>query len=170
MGADGGYWYIRKDRLLKKDGLSEEDIALWWKFVCHATSHRVREALLDVDEWERENMPGEIGVDWFQLPEGTDFDGKLGDYWKNEWYSNSPEELWYYRTWLEENLWQYSSVYYWWQDPRSWYVWGHQDIKDDQGWYLPLVTIPTPDELEQLVRITEWFEQHHAAQYLETWT
>jgi hypothetical protein len=171
MGADGGYRYIQKDKLLGKRGLSEADVDLWWKYVRHAVSFEVREELVDVDEWERENMHGEFGVNWFRLPDGTDFDGKLGDVWKDEDYSNPPEELWYYRTWLEENLWQYSSgCYYWWTDPRSWYVWGHRDEKDERGWFKPLVTIPTPDEIDELVRITEWFEAHHPVTYLETWT
>lgn len=168
MGADGGYRYLRRDRLRK--GLSEEDIALFLKFVGHASSHEVREELVDVGEWERENMKGEIWKDWFRLPDGTDFSGDHGPRWDNDDYSNSPEELWYYRTWLEENLWQYTGLHFWWSDPRSWYVWGHKDEKDEQGWFKPLVTIPTPDELEQLVRITEWIEAHHPVDYLETWT
>lgn len=169
MGADGGYWYTQKDRLRKKRGLSEEDIALWWRFVCHATSHDVREELLDVDAWERVNMRGEYEADGLRLPEGTDFEGKGGDSWDDKYYSNPLEEVWYYRTWIEENAGRFGT-YYWWSDPRSWYISGHQKTKDDQGWYLPLVTIPTPDEISQLVRITEWFDEHRPAEFLETWT
>jgi len=174
MGADGGYEYLYKSSLLKV--MSEDDVHLWWKFVCHAVSFNVREELLDVDEWERDNLRGEFLTDWFRLPYGTDFDGSLRiDLWEDKPYflNNTPEEVWYYKQWVEdcENLWsmmQYSQREYWWQEPGSWYTWGHQDIKDEQRWYLPLITLPTPEEIGRLTAIADKMPPPDDS--VETWT
>lgn len=174
MGADGGYEYFYKDSLLRV--LTEEEISLWWKFVQHGATFEVREELLDVDEWERSNLRGEFLVDWFRLPYGTDFDGMLAiDLWYDDPYfpNNTPEEVWYYKQWVEDcdNFWgmmPYSHREYWWESPRSWFEWSRQNIKDDDGWYLPLITLPTPDEIDRLTSIAHRLPRPDLS--IETWT
>lgn len=183
MGADGGYYYIKKSWLREprkpkwpedpknrgpKTCLSDEDIELFIRFTQHACSFEVREESLDVEKWECDN--GYL-VDYYRLPEGTDFEGKLDiSVWKDDEYANQPEEVWYYKEFSQEWTFKNGNGYYWFSHPESWYVWGHSDVKDDRGWFRPRITLPTPDELEKLVRITGWIEEHHPVDYLETWT
>lgn len=164
MGADGGYYYIELDRL-RKD-LSEADISLFIRYIRHSFNFEMKEDLVDVGKWELENMAGRVHEDWIRIPDGTNFDGLLcRDLLHPSDYTNSPEELWYYNEWLYENGWEQSCGYYWWSKAEAWW-----EAEYDREKSKYLYTVPTPDELEALVRITEWIDSHHPAEYLETWT
>lgn len=117
------------------------------------------------------NLKNKPAEGWLRYPDGTDYHPVSALPWREDkYYSNPSTEVWYYRTWLDENIWKHSHNYYWWSDPRSWYVWSYSDVKDERGWFEPRITIPTPDELDSMIRITEWIESKHPVVYLETWT
>lgn len=160
MGADGGYRYIYEADL--KRLLSEKDVALFVKFLRRIQGRSAYKEDVDVKGFE-ETLKGP----YLRYPVGTDISASHSKWRENE-YTNPPEEVWYYNEFCEEHDWE--RYRYWWSSPAAWYVFGYQDVKDQDGWYLPLVTVPTPEELEDLVRIMELVEHHCPTQYLETWT
>jgi len=168
MGADGGYHYVHRADLQR--GLTEKDIDLFLKFTAHSLFRDTWKEDNDPSE-EEASMKGRPGIDWFRYPTGTDFYPISGIEWmldKAESFTNPPSEVWYYREFVAEN--KGYGHHYWWCEPVAWYVWGHSDVKDEQGWFKPLVTLPTPEELDELLRIAEWINAHHPGFYFETWT
>lgn len=147
MGADGGYCYISEAGLKKL--LSAEDIALFIKFTKHSLGRDTWKEDVDVRAYELE-QEGE----WLRYPSGTDVHISCPE-WADDHYQSSPEEVWYFREYAQENANRY---HWWWLDPSSWYVWE------------TLISVPTPEELEALTRITILISSKCPIEYLETWT
>lgn len=174
MGADGGYLYVSRSRLQKF--LSDAEIDLWTRFIAYNQGKDVyREDLVDVRAWEAENAFD------YRYTEGTDVDNKLWlhilDGQSGKEFTNPPEEVWYWKTWMEDNW--YTALNergklewelcrggrYWFNHPGTWYL---MPWFPEESTYK--TTLPTPDELEMLLSINEKIEREHPYFYLETWT
>lgn len=168
MGADGGYVYVKRSDL--KRVLSETEIDLWLRFVSHSFDRDAyREDLVDVRAWESKN--GFDTAETYRFPEGTDVDPKL---WLGEEFVNPPEEVWYWKTGMEENLYidpwartAWSRGYdghYWFNHPGTWYE--PRWMPEERTYRYVL---PAPDELDVLISVNKRLVPRLFT-YLETWT